>query len=232
MTALRVIRWIAFAGIALLLAAIAVFEFAPDVRKRVLPHSDGIASASAEDTVTVPAGVPIGGPFELINEKGHPVTDANYRGRWMLVFFGYTNCPDECPLTLQKMATTLKDLGPLADRIAPLFITVDTVRDTPERLASYLENFDTRITGLTGSNEQIAAVAKAYRVYYETGRNEQSGADLVSHSTFLYLMDPGGKLNALFSEDVTPEKLTAALRTRLSSPPQAARPNSGGRTVR
>jgi protein SCO1/2 len=125
------------------------------------------------------------------------------------------------------MATTLQDLGPLADRIAPLFITVDPAHDTPERLASYLENFDTRISGLAGSNEQIAAVAKAYRVYYEPGRNEESGVDFVSHSTFLYLMDPSGKLNALFSQDVTPEKLTAALRTRLSSPQQAAQPKGG-----
>lgn len=226
MKALRAIRWIAFAGIALLLIAIAVLKFAPGVRDLVSPRLDGPVSASNEDTVTVPAGVPIGGPFQLADEKGHSVTDADYRGRWILVFFGYTNCPDECPLTLQEMATTLQNLGPLADRIAPLFITIDPGRDTPERFASYLENFDTRITGLTGSDEQIAAVAKAYRVYYEPGKNEQSGADLVSHSTFLYLMDPCGKLNALFSQDVTPEKLTAALRTRLSSPQQATRSNS------
>ena len=227
MKALRVIRWTAFAGIALLLAAIAVFEFAPDMRERVLPRSDGTATASSENTVSVPAGVPIGGPFELIDENRHRITDADYRGRWMLVFFGYTNCPDECPLTLQKMATTLHDLGPLAGRVAPLFITVDPVRDTPDRLASYLENFDTRIIGLTGSGDQVAAVAKAYRVYYEPGKTEESGADLVSHSTFLYLMDPNGKLNALFSQDITPEKLTAALRTRLSSPQQAARSDPG-----
>jgi protein SCO1/2 len=226
MRALRLIRWITFAGIALLLATIAMFEFAPGARKLVLPPSGGTASASNEDTVGVPAGVSIGGPFQLTDDKGHSVTDASYRGRWMLVFFGYTNCPDECPLTLQKMATALHDLGPLADRIAPMFITIDPMRDTSERLANYLENFDTRINGLTGNDKQIAAVAKAYRVYYEPGRNEESGADLVSHSTFLYLMDPSGKLNALFSQDVTPEKLTAALRTRLSSPKQAARSNS------
>jgi protein SCO1/2 len=222
MRTLRLIRWFAFAGIALLLAAIAAFEFAPSVRERVLPRSDGTAAASAADTVSVPVGVPIGGPFELTDEKGHRVTDADYRGRWMLVFFGYTNCPDECPLTLQKMASTRQDLGALADRLAPLFVIVDPKRDTPERLARYLENFDTRIIGLTGSGDQVAAVAKAYRVYYEPGKTEESGADLVSHSTFLYLMDPSGKLNALFSQDVTPEKLTAALRTRLSSPRQAA----------
>lgn len=232
MKALRAIRWIGFAGIVLLFVAIGVFEFVPGVRELVLPQSGRMAAASAEDTVSVPAGVPIGGPFELIDEKGHPVTNADYRGRWMLVFFGYTNCPDECPLTLQKMATTLQELGPRADRIAPLFITVDPVHDTPERLASYLENFDRRIVGLTGSDEQIAAVAKAYRVYYEPSQNEQSGTDLLSHSTFLYLMDPSGKLNALFSQDVTPEKLTAALRTRLSSSEQSVRFNSREPTTR
>jgi protein SCO1/2 len=135
-------------------------------------------------------------------------------------------------LTLQKMATTIQALGPLAERVAPLFITVDPKRDTPERLTSYLKNFDTRITGLTGSNEQIAAVAKAYRVYYELGQNEQSGADLVSHSTFLYFMDPRGQLNALFSQDVTPDKLVAALHTRLSSPKQTAQPASSGEPMR
>lgn len=216
MRALRVIRRTAFAGIALLLAAIAAFELVPSVREFISPRSEGIVSASAEGTARVPAGVPIGGRFELTDEKGQRVTDADYRGRWMLVFFGYTNCPDECPLTLQKMATTLQDLGPLADRIAPLFITVDPMRDTPERLAKYLENFDTRFIGLTGSDDQIAAVAKAYRVYYEPGKTEESGADLVSHSAFLYLTNPSGKLNALFSQDVTPEKLTHALRARLS----------------
>ena len=232
MMVLRIIRWAAFAGIALLLAAIAAFEFVPGVRELISSRSDSIVSASADDSVSLPAGVPIGGPFELIDEKGHPVTDTDYRGHWMLVFFGYTNCPDECPLTLQKMATALEALGPLADRVAPLFITVDPVRDTLERLASYLENFDRRIVGLTGSDEQIAAVAKAYRVYYEAGKTEQSGADLISHSTFLYLMDPSGKLNALFSQDVTPEKLTGALRTRLLSSRQAAQSSSGGQTSR
>jgi protein SCO1/2 len=175
--------------------------------------------------ITIPENVPIGGPFQLTDDHGRSVSDGDYRGRWMLVFFGYTNCPDECPLTLQKMVTALKDLGSLADRIAPLFITVDPARDTPTRLASYLENLDTRISGLTGSDDQIAAVAQAYRVYYSPGQNEQSGADLVSHSTFLYLMNPAGKLTALFPQDVTADKLTATLRVRLSAPPQSVRSN-------
>jgi protein SCO1/2 len=213
---LRLIRWASIGGIGILLLGIAVVKFAPDIRHFTEPASEKIASTASVDTVTIPAGVPIDGPFTLTNDKNHTVTDADYRGRWMLTFFGYTNCPNECPLTLQKMATSLKDVGPLADRIAPLFITVDPARDTPDRLANYLENFDTRIIGLTGSDEQIASAAKAYRVYYAPGQNEQSGTDLVSHSTFLYLMNPGGKLNAIFSQDVTADKLTAALRARLA----------------
>jgi hypothetical protein len=90
------------------------------------------------------------------------------------------------------------------------------------KASSYLENFDTRIVGLTGSDEQIAAVAKLYRVYYSPGQNEQSGVDLVSHSTFLYLMNPSGQMAALFPQDVTADKLTAALRVRLPAPKRSA----------
>jgi protein SCO1/2 len=134
----------------------------------------------------------------------------------MLVFFGYSSCPDECPLMLHKMAAVLAELGPLADQIVPLFITVDPAHDAPARLASYLENFDTRILGLTGSDEQIAAAANAYRVYYSPGQSEQSGLDLISHSTFLYLMNPQAKLTALFPQDITAERLAAALRARVA----------------
>jgi cytochrome oxidase Cu insertion factor (SCO1/SenC/PrrC family) len=219
---LRLIRWATLAAITILVAGIALIEFAPGVREFVRPASDEIASAPSDDTVAVSAGVPIGGPFKLTDDKGRAVTETDYQGRWMLVFFGYSNCPDECPLTLQKMATALKDLGPLGDQIAPLFITVDPVRDTPSKLASYLENFDSRIIGLTGTDEQIAKVANAYRVYYSAAENEQSGADLISHSTFLYLMNPGGKLVALFPQDITADKLTAALRVRPLTPKQSA----------
>lgn len=163
----------------------------------------------------MPAGISIGGPFHLTDDKGRAVTNADYRGRWMLVFFGYTNCPDECPLTLQKMAAALGKLGPLADKVAPLFITVDPVRDTPARLASYLENFDPRIVGLTGSDAQIAEAAKAYRVYYSPAEHEKSGADIIGHSTFLYLMNRDGSFDSLLPSDVDADKLAATLRTKL-----------------
>jgi cytochrome oxidase Cu insertion factor (SCO1/SenC/PrrC family) len=159
-----------------------------------------------------------------IDHNGRLVTDETYRGRWMLVFFGYIDCPDDCPLTLQKMATALAALGPLADQIAPLFITVDPARDTPDRLTGYLANFGSRIIGLTGNSEQIAAVAKAYRVYYSPAEHEQSGADLVSHSTLLYLMNPSGKLDDFLRSDTDADELAALLRARLASQKQTARP--------
>jgi cytochrome oxidase Cu insertion factor (SCO1/SenC/PrrC family) len=210
---LRIIRWTAFVLIVLIASGVAVIKFRPAGN----PQRHAVAINTPVGTVTIPEGVPIGGPFNLINDKGHAVTDADYRGRCMLIFFGYSNCPDECPLTLQKMATVLAALGPLADRIVPLFITVDPAHDTPSKLTEYLGNFDTRITGLTGSSEQIAAAAKAYRIYYSPAEHEQSGADLVSHSTFIYLMNPAGKLDALFSQDAETDTLATALRARLSS---------------
>jgi protein SCO1/2 len=214
---LRLVRWTTLGLIVLVALGIAILEFGPEasLRHQVRPVADNAPAG----TVVGP-GVPIGGPFKLVDDHGRPVTDATYQGRWMLVFFGYTDCPDECPLTLQKMATALGALGPLADRIAPLFITVDPARDTPHRLAGYLANFGSRIIGLTGDSEQIAAVAKAYRVYYSPGEHEQSGIDLVSHSTFLYLMNSSGKLDTLFRPDITADQLAAALRARLASQKQ------------
>lgn len=220
MKTLRIIRFVMLGVAAALALGIVVLEFG---RGGDVGTQAGAASESASTVpagaASVPGSVSIGGPFHLTDDKGDAVTDATYRGRWMLVFFGYTNCPDECPLTLRKMATVLKDLGPLAAHVAPLFITVDPTRDTPDRLARYIENFDPRIIGLTGSSDQIAAVANSYRVYYSPEEHEKSGADLVGHSTFLYLMDPSGKFSAVFPQDVTTAKLVEALRTKLASRP-------------
>jgi cytochrome oxidase Cu insertion factor (SCO1/SenC/PrrC family) len=207
---LRIIRWITLGLIVLLAIGVAALE--------LRPSDEPATTDTSVDIASVPAGVSIGGPFHLIDDRGRNVTDLEYRGRWMLVFFGYTHCPDECPLTLQKMAAALKSLGPLADQVAPLFVTVDPARDTPERLASYLDNFDSRIVGLTGSDAQTAEVAKGYRVYYSPVEHENSGTDIVGHSTFLYLMDTAGKLAALLPSDVDAEKLAVVLRARLLRP--------------
>ena len=206
--ALRIVRWAAVCLIVLLVIGGAVLEY----------HSRGQPTAGdvTTGTASVPGGVLIGGPFHLIDDKGRPVTDADYRGHWMLVYFGYTNCPDACPLTLQKVATALKDLGPLADHLTPLFITVDPARDTPSQLTDYVKNFDPRIIGLTGSDEQIAAVAKAYRVYFAPAEPDKSGAYIVGHSSLLYLMDPSGRFNAILPQDASAGELTVVLRSKLS----------------
>ncbi len=205
---LRIIRWASLGLIVLLGLAIVVLALRPQGQR---------TANAAGEAVAVAGGISLGGPFRLTDDKGRAVTDADYRGRWMLVFFGYSNCPDECPLTLQKMAGALSKLGPLAGKIAPLFITVDPARDTPGRLATYLANFDPRITGLTGSDAQIAAEAKAYRVYYAPAKHEESGADLVSHSTFLYLLDPAGRFSTLLPSDVDADRLAAELRAELTA---------------
>lgn len=211
--ALRIIRWTALGLTMLVALGIAFLECGP---KTSLERWDRSVADNAPEGIVDGRGLSLGGPFNLIDDKRRPVTDAAYRGQWMLVFFGYSNCPDDCPLTLQKMATALTALGPLANRIAPLFITVDPARDTPDRLAGYLANFGPRIIGLTGNSEQIAAAAKAYRVYYSPAEHEQSGIDLVSHSTFLYLMNPSGKLDLFLRPDINVDQLTAALRARLA----------------
>ncbi len=171
---LRCIRWAAIGLVVLLVIGPGLIDIGAITGKShrapllgwLTDRIAGHPPATPEFTTETPVGLALGGPFQLTDDHGRPVTDADYRGRWMLVYFGYTNCPDACPLTLQKLTAALKDLGPLAERLAPVSITVDPARDTPRQLANYLENFDTRIVGLTGSSQRIAAVAKAYRVYY------------------------------------------------------------------
>jgi len=165
----------------------------------------------------------IGGPFELVDETGKTVTDRTYRGKWLLIYFGYTYCPDVCPTTLNTLGLALRDLGPAADAIQPLFITVDPQRDTPETLAGYTDAFDPRLIGLTGTPEQIANAAKAYRVYY---RKAGEGDDYsVDHTSLIYVMDPEGRFVTFFGHDANAETMTAKLRQLLANPPKKGAPS-------
>jgi len=158
----------------------------------------------------------IGGPFRLTDSQGRERTDADFRGKLMLVEFGYTFCPDVCPLGLQLFADVLDRLGPAADEIAPIFITFDPVRDTPEVLNSYVQHFSPRITALTGSREAIDAVAKAYRVYFRLGSDAATNPNyLVDHSAILYLMGRDGKFLTHFTHETPPDRVVAAIRSRL-----------------
>ncbi len=135
----------------------------------------------------------IGGPFELTDQDGHRRSDRNFRGHYVLLYFGYTYCPDVCPTTLQAMADALAKLGPKADTIVPVFVTLDPERDTPSVLKRYLAEFGSRFVGLTGSIAEIANVAHAYRVYFAK-HPLPGGGYSVDHSSVVYLLGPDGKL--------------------------------------
>jgi len=167
----------------------------------------------------------IGGAFELVNHKGKTVTQADFAGKHMLVFFGFTHCPDVCPAKLNTMSVALEDLGALADQITPIFITVDPKRDTPERMAEYVSNFSADIVGLTGTSDQIRKVAKAYRVYFAKVEMKDSATGyLMDHSAFTYLMDPNGEYVTHFSYRDSAAKMTKRLRRELTGENTAARP--------
>lgn len=155
----------------------------------------------------------VGGPFTLTNQDGKRVTDQDFRGKYMLIFFGFTYCPDVCPSELQVMSAALDQLGPEADRIQLIFITIDPARDTPEAMKIYVSNFHPRMVGLTGSAEDIAAVAKAYRVYYAKAKGAENSPDyLMDHSIILYLMGPDGKFVKHFTYGTEAKALADGLR--------------------
>lgn len=157
----------------------------------------------------------VGGPFTLVDQDGQTVTDRDFRGRWMLVYFGYTFCPDVCPTELQVMADALDRLGEQAGKVQPVFVTVDPARDTPEVLKDYTANFGHGMVGLTGSPDQVSEAAKAYRVYFRKAEVEGSSGYLMDHSSVIYLMDPKGQFATHFPHGSTPEAVVEELRKRI-----------------
>jgi protein SCO1 len=172
---------------------------------------------SATRAATPP--VTVGGSFALTASDGTAVTDQTYRGKWLLVYFGYTSCPNTCPMTLNEIATALEKLGTDAAKMQPLFITVDPQRDTHKVLEQYTQSFDPRIVGLTGSPQQIDAVTQeygAYAVRHKTGPGPENY--VFDHSTYLYVMDPGGKFVRAFDADTSGDRIAEALRELLAQP--------------
>jgi protein SCO1/2 len=175
----------------------------------------GLGGGGGADLSSV-AGVPIGGGFHLVDQTGTPVTDATYAGRWRLMYFGYTFCPDVCPTELQTIAAAIDKLGPAGREVVPMFVSVDPARDTPAVMAKYVKLFSNRFVGLTGTPQQIADVAHAFRVYYAREPAKPGEAYAVDHSSFVYLMDPKGRLAALFNQDTSADDMAARIRDRLS----------------
>ena len=162
----------------------------------------------------------VGGPFSLVNQDGKRVTEKDFLGNYMLVFFGYTYCPDVCPTELQVMTAALDQLGPEASRIQPVFVSIDPARDTPEVLKAYVANFGPRLMGLTGTAEEVAAIAKAYRVYYAKAGNSTSATDyLMDHSSIIYLMGPDGRFVKHVPYTTDAAKLATELKETLRTSP-------------
>lgn len=160
----------------------------------------------------------VGGPFTLTDQDGRLVTERDFAGHFMLIFFGYTFCPDICPTELQVMMAAVDELGPEGNRIQPIFISVDPARDTPDVLKAYVGNFSPRLLGLTGTPEQIAAVAKAYRVYFSKVEGTQSNADyLMDHSSIIYLMGPDSQFVKHMTYTTDAAKLAGEIKEGLTS---------------
>jgi protein SCO1 len=183
---------------------------------RAIPLGIAVAMALVLSQPLVRAAnspVTIGGPFMLTSPEGTTVTDQTYRGKWLLVYFGFTSCPDSCPTALLEISAALEKLGLDADKVQPLFITVDPQRDTPAVMGIYTQSFDPRIVGLTGTPQQIAAVAREYGVYYEPRKIGPGAEDYVmDHGTYLYLMDAEGKFVRGLEADTPGERIAEAVR--------------------
>jgi protein SCO1/2 len=159
--------------------------------------------------------VSIGGPFQLVDQDGRPQTQALLKGKWSAVFFGYTFCPDVCPTTLQTLAEAQDRLGPKARRFQVVFISVDPGRDTPRQLKTYLSSpaFPKGAIGLTGSNAQVAAVAKAYHAFYQ---KQGSGPDYeVQHGSAVYLMDPRGRFSGVVAFGLPPDEVARQISDKM-----------------
>ncbi len=190
--------------VAVLVVLVGVLFAVPELRSRLL----ALAGLDEELFAGVDLDAPIGGPFTLVDENGRTVRDGDFRGRYMLLFFGYTSCPDVCPLTLLNVTRGLEMFArddPLRARLVqPVFITVDPERDTPEVLKSFHENFDPRIRMLTGSPRAIAHVAAEYGVEYRKVTDPRVAGYLMEHTAFLFLMDREGRYVAHLPSDAQP----------------------------
>jgi cytochrome oxidase Cu insertion factor (SCO1/SenC/PrrC family) len=158
--------------------------------------------------------VAVGGPFSLTDQDGRGKSLADFRGRYVLLYFGYTRCPDVCPTTLAVMAAALAKLGMQSGRVVPVFVTIDPARDTPAILKLYVKSFGPNFIGLTGSAAELAKVEREYRVV-AVKHALPGGGYAMDHSSVLYLLGPDGKLAAFYDEAITSDALAKDLRQRL-----------------
>jgi cytochrome oxidase Cu insertion factor (SCO1/SenC/PrrC family) len=158
----------------------------------------------------------IGAPFTLTNPQGKRVSLADFRGKIVLLYFGYASCPDVCPTDLLAIAQTIKSLGKAGEQVQPLFITLDPARDTPEVLRGYAAAFHPRLIALTGGEDEIRRVATAYKVFYEKVRIERADLYLIDHAAFTFLLDRSGKYVLFFPPGTSSERMAVMVREQLA----------------
>jgi protein SCO1/2 len=154
----------------------------------------------------------LGGELRLVDQDGRATDETTFHGRWRLVYFGYTFCPDVCPTELQTMVDAMDELGPKVDRVQPIFVTIDPARDTPEKLKNYVGLFGHNLVGLTGSVPQIQAATRAYRVYYAKSPGADADSYLMDHSSFVYLMKPDATLATVFPAGTPSDAMAKGIR--------------------
>lgn len=175
-----------------------------------------VAPMQPQGTAVTSGKAAIGGPFTLTDHTGKRVTEKDFAGRLLLVYFGFTNCPDICPSGLQVISAALDKLGPQSEKVTPVFISVDPERDSVSVLGEYVKSFHPRIVGLTGSAEDVRGAAKAFRVYYKKVEDEQNPTRYsVDHTSFMYLMDANGEFLQHFPHTVTVDKLAEGISKHL-----------------
>lgn len=160
---------------------------------------------------------PVGGPFSLLDHKGKRRTDADFRGKLMLVYFGFSFCPDVCPGDLLQIGRAMEQLAQAGDAIQPLFITVDPERDTPKHLAAYVPSFHPRLIGLSGNARAVRQAANAYKVYYQKVMAGGAAGYTIDHSAFIYLMDRDGGYLGFFPPGTTAERMLDIIRPHLQA---------------
>ena len=194
------LRLLALAILGFAIGGLLALLFVPGFREKLLPGPPSIGRAL------------VGGPFALIDHTGRRVTEQDFQGRHMLVLFGFTFCPDVCPSGLQVMAAALDRLGRKGERVTPVFITIDPERDTPAQLAQYVPSFHPRLVGLTGTADEVAAAARAYRVYFKKVKDEKSSAAYtIDHTALIYLMGPDGDYIAHFTHTMGADTIAERL---------------------
>lgn len=154
--------------------------------------------------VSFTAAVKIGGPFNLVTHRGEQVTDESFHGQFLIVYFGYAYCPDVCPTELANIAAAMDHMGATASAVQPLFVTIDPERDSRAFMAEYVVQFHPSIIGLTGTKQEIANIAKRYRVFYRKVEDDSASEYLMDHSNFIYFMGPGGKFLSMFRGGTDP----------------------------